>query len=238
MDGELEWDAGRAEGTLKLLLIDTCGQDGTVAFADTDLAYPVAEMVVMAGRTTSERLIPAVRQLMASRGCRLGELGGIGVVSGPGSFTGVRVGLTAAKGLCESAGLPLVMVSRLLVLANKSRCGAATIHAVLAAGRGEFFYGRIEPGKAPVEALLTKDAVLAAVRGGGTVVVGEEEIRESLGELEPEMVEPLNAADALPLVEKRVQDAAFDDLEVSDANYLRRSDLEMLARMRERVAGV
>ena len=175
--------------------------------------------------------------MMRAHGWAPRDLRAVGVVSGPGSFTGVRVGLTAAKGLCEAVGLPLVAVSRLAVLAGKGVGRLEDAHAVLDAGRGEFFYGRYEPGEPPLEALLAREAVLAAAPGG-TVVVCEESVRESLAELDPLMTGALEATDALPLVVARVKRGEFSDAGGSDANYLRRTELEVLARLALKGSGV
>ncbi len=79
------------------------------------------------GRTYSATLVAAVEELLAGQGIRLTGIGCIVVVNGPGSFTGVRVGLSAAKGLAEGAGIPIVAISRLEVLAQKAgvSCGRA-----------------------------------------------------------------------------------------------------------------
>ena len=63
--------------------------------------------------------MPAVRRLMEASGFRLNELAAVVVVHGPGSFTGVRVGVSAAKGLSEAGGVPLIAVSRLALLAGR-----------------------------------------------------------------------------------------------------------------------
>ncbi len=221
---------------MKLLLVDTCGQDGSVALADTGMPEPIVEMVRLPGRTASERLIAELRRMMGRQGWAPRDLGGVGVVAGPGSFTGVRVGMAAAKGLCEAAALPLVAVSRLFVLAQKGDGSQGRTHALLDAGRGEFFYGRYEAGEPPMEALLTRDAVVDAA-GDGSVVVCEESVCAALTELDPVMVSALEASDALALVVARVERGEFSDVGSSDANYLRRTEMEMLARLAERAAG-
>src|ERR1700710_519296 len=102
---------------MRVLLIHTAGSEGSVALADTGLAEAVVESGGLPGRSSSERLVPAVRRLMEGSGFRLQELAAVVVVHGPGSFTGVRVGLSAAKGLSEAGGVPLIAVSRLALLA-------------------------------------------------------------------------------------------------------------------------
>src|SRR5690349_5180126 len=102
---------------MRLLLIDTCGAEGSVALAEVEGTPRVVASEVLPGRSASERLVPVIRTLMETEGWDLRDLAAIGVVHGPGSFTGVRVGLSAAKGLSEAGQVPLVAVSRLALLA-------------------------------------------------------------------------------------------------------------------------
>ena len=219
---------------MRILLIDTAGSEGSVALADTEFEPAVVAVEVLPGRTSSERLVPAVRRLMEARGWRLSELAAIVVVHGPGSFTGVRVGLSAAKGLCEAGGVPLIAVSRLALLAASVNGGDRPVHAVLDAGRGEFYYGEYVGRSRVREALMKEPEVLAAAAGGGVVVVCEAKVAEAsagLGsELRPRMVDEPSAGDALPFALERIGAGDFDDVATLDANYLRRTDAEIFAK--------
>src|SRR3981081_4817959 len=108
---------------MRILLIQTAGGGGSVALAATEAGQAIVATEVLPGRTSSERLVPAVRRLMEGVGWRLSELAAVVVMHGPGSFTGVRVGLSAAKGLSEAGGVPLIAVSRLALLAAKGDGG-------------------------------------------------------------------------------------------------------------------
>jgi tRNA threonylcarbamoyladenosine biosynthesis protein TsaB len=214
---------------MRILLIHTAGGEGSVALADTELAQAIVATEMLPGRTSSERLVPAVRRLMEARGWRLSELAAVVVVHGPGSFTGVRVGLSAAKGLSEAGGIPLIAVSRLALLAACVDGKQEPVHAVLDAGRGEFYYGEYVGRRCVHEVLMGREDVLTAV-AGGTVIVCEAKVAEALAELEPLMVaEPL-AGDALPLALERIAAGDFDDATTLDANYLRRTDAEIFAK--------
>jgi tRNA threonylcarbamoyladenosine biosynthesis protein TsaB len=222
---------------MKILLIDTCGAVGSVALADTKLGAVMSEE--MAGRTASERLVGVVRGLAERSGIALRELGAVVVVSGPGSFTGVRVGVSAAKGLCDALGVPLVAVSRLAVLAVLAGMGemggpgaaSGRVIALLDAGRGEFYCGEYVDGACLREALLTRDEVLALVgREGAVVVVCEAGVGEAVAELGPQIVRESRAGDALALVLRRIERGEFDDLATMDANYVRRTDAEIFAK--------
>lgn len=212
---------------MRFLLMDTCGTEGSVALADTQLAGMIAAEEVLPGRTASERLVPAVRRVLESCGWRLGDLAAVVVVHGPGSFTGVRVGLSAAKGLSEAEGVPLIAVSRLAVLAACG--GSGVVRAVLDAGRGEFYYGEYRGRECLREVLLTAEEVAKAA-AGGTVVVCEIKVAEALAGLGPRVVAEPGAKDVLPFAIQREAARDFDDAALLDANYLRRTDAEIFAK--------
>lgn len=218
---------------MRILLIDTAGSAGSVALADTEFEPAVVAAEALPGRSSSERLVPAVRRVMEALDWRLGELGAVVVVDGPGSFTGVRVGLSAAKGLCEAGGVPLIAVSRLGLLAACVDGEGRPVHAVLDAGRGEFYCGEYVGRSCVREALMKRDDVLASA-AGGTVVVCEARVAEALAELGsgmgPRMVEEPSAGDALPIALERIGAKDFDDVATVDANYLRRTDAEIFAK--------
>lgn len=217
---------------MRFLLMDTCGGEGSVVLADTELIERIVAAESLPGRTASERLVPAVRRVMESCGWRLGELAAVVVVHGPGSFTGVRVGLSAAKGLSEAGGVPLIALSRLALLAAATE--GDMVHAVLDAGRGEFYYGRYSGHRCLQESLLTRDQVTVAT-DGGTVAVCEAKVAEALAELRPRVVAEPGAADALPFAFERAAAKNFDDAAVLDANYLRRTDAEIFAKPKSSV---
>ena len=228
---------------MKILLIDTCGATGSLALADS--ARPPA-VATLPGRSAAERLVPAIHSLVSGSGLNLGQLDAVAVVHGPGSFTGVRVGLSAAKGLCHALNLPLVAISRLAVLAslanftNPDQSPAAPVRAVLDAGRGEFYSGLYADGLCLRETLLTRDQLLAELcREEAQLIVCEQALAQSLGapsklglggNATPQFVAEPTAASALPLALARIQQRAFDDPASIDANYLRRTDAEIFAK--------
>jgi len=221
---------------MKLLLIDTCGRDGSLAVADTALSPPIVATATLPGRSAAERLVPAIKALTPG----LHSLDAMVVIHGPGSFTGIRVGVSAAKGLSEALDLPLIAISRLAVLARLVQPSprnpqdpqpSPRIHALLDAGRGEFYYGEYAAAVCLREALLTRDRVLSAVNAApnATVVACEFAVAETLAALAPRLVSEPTAADALPLALRRIREHSFDDPALLDANYLRRSDAELFA---------
>jgi tRNA threonylcarbamoyladenosine biosynthesis protein TsaB len=174
-------------------------------------------------------LVSAVADLLSSAGLHLGLLDGIVVVNGPGSFTGVRVGVSAAKGLAQGAGIPVAAISRLEVLSRKSGVPSAALDA----HRGEVFLRLERTSSAPVE-ILAGPVELAAVRPIPTrVAVCDEGAAALLARVWPQTqlvtTPPPLASDALRPGEARIIAGAAVDLALLDGHYLRRSDAEIFA---------
>ncbi len=211
-----------------LLAIDTCGPSGSVALgrvAGRDVE--ILGQRELAGRSYSATLVAAIGELLAESGVALKDLGGIVAVNGPGSFTGVRVGLSAVKGLAEGARIPVVAVSRLQVLSRKSGvpCCALDAH------RGEVFLRLEEFGCAPRELLAGATELAANERVPLRIAVCDEAAGALLGSAWPAAqlvmsAAPL-AADALRLGEARLAAGGQVDLALLDGHYLRRSDAEI-----------
>jgi tRNA threonylcarbamoyladenosine biosynthesis protein TsaB len=201
-----------------LLGIDTCGAAGTIALARWGEArVSLVAQTELAGKTYSAQLAPKIRELLEAEGVGPGDLEAIVVIHGPGSFTGVRIGVSTAKGLAEALSIPLLAVSRLAVLAQKEGTDAAALDA----GRGEFYFGS-QSG----EALLRPEEVIAQLNG--TLSVCE----VSAAEIFPEavVVDPPKAANALVYAVPRLLAKDFDDVATIDGNYVRRSDAEIFAK--------
>ena len=223
---------------MRLLLIDTCGVTGSVALADTALDPPITATASLPGRAASERLVATIRDLIAKAGSNLQSLDAIAVVSGPGSFTGVRVGLSAAKGLCDALSLPLIAISRLALLAHSADPAARTaVFALLDAGRGELYLGIYEDGLPTKETLVTRSELIEAhtsiaKRDGNPpiLITCEAAVAEAFAGISPLLIPEPTAQDAFPLVLRRLEAHDFADVASIDANYLRRTDAEIFAR--------
>ncbi len=198
---------------MRLLLIDTCGETGSSALAENG---EVLREHTFEPRAASAELVPAIRKRLAELGWALRTLDAVCVVNGPGSFTGVRVGLAAAKGLCEVAGLRLVTLSRLEVLLAAGGTAANAL-AVLDAGRGEFYVRLAKDGSGEV---LWSRGELESAAKNARLLVAEERLLSSLQPLEPAFV-PLSAAAALGLAAERLARGGGDSVGEADANYVR-----------------
>jgi len=206
-----------------VLGIDTCGPAGSVALSRiTAAAVETLAETHLEGRTYSATLISSIERLLTTHAVSLHDLACIVIVNGPGSFTGVRVGLSAAKGLAEGASLPLLAVSRLAVLARK----AGVPHAALDAHRHEVFL------RAAGNELLAGAPELAAIQPAPAhIAVCDDAAATSLARTWPATevlrAAPPTAADAIHLAAPQILAGNFADVLLLDGHYLRRSDAEI-----------
>jgi tRNA threonylcarbamoyladenosine biosynthesis protein TsaB len=181
-------------------------------------------------------LVPTLAALLQSHGFAAKDIGGFAVASGPGSFTGLRVGLSAVKGLAEVLDKPIAAVSVLEALATLS-AESGSVAAALDAGRREVFWGlyQLSGGTATrvAEELLSQSEFLRQLRDGSArnVVTSDESLAE--------LAATGGANARLQLVERKGSELAArvglrkllagDTVSVQelDANYIRRSDAEL-----------
>jgi len=115
---------------MTVLAVDTAGQKPSVALISNGRLF---EEPLPDDRRASEDLLPAIRRVLASAGIRLTECERIGVCAGPGSFTGVRVGLATVWALGRATGIAVEPVSTLEAMAEAARLpGRERVVAALA----------------------------------------------------------------------------------------------------------
>jgi tRNA threonylcarbamoyladenosine biosynthesis protein TsaB len=127
-----------------ILGVDTSARQGSIALAECQSESSlVLEEASLGGGAFSAQLIPQVAALLSKVGRTMRDLGGFAVVSGPGSFTGLRIGLAAVKGLAEILQKPIAPVSMLQLVAEP--CGlSGSIWSALEAGRHEVYCAEYE----------------------------------------------------------------------------------------------
>jgi tRNA threonylcarbamoyladenosine biosynthesis protein TsaB len=206
---------------MKLLLINTCGADNTVALAEDG---SIVASATLPARGTSEHLMPAIRSLFAASPARPDA---VAVVNGPGSFTGVRVGLSAAKGLCEAWAVPMIAISRLALLATALESENEVV-ALLDAGRGEYYCGVYRGRIKLKEELLRLEEVLILLNKWPGITC-EQRVVASLGQTIRLIDEP-GPRTILAMALDRIAADDWSDVALTDANYLRRTDAELLAK--------
>jgi len=165
---------------MRVLVIDTALDACTAAVFEEGRALGLRSEVMARGH--SERLGGFVRDAVAEAGGGFEALDRIGVTVGPGSFTGLRVGLAFAQGLGAALGLPVVGVSTLAALARSADGGQGTTAAVIDARRGQVYLQLFETGHpaSEPEAVSLEDAITRLadrswrITGSGATLVGGE----------------------------------------------------------------
>lgn len=123
---------------MKVLGIDTSAIVCSVALVSDD--ETLACKTVSDGLTHSETLLPLIKAILEETNTAVSNLDAIAVSHGPGSFTGLRIGISAVKGLAVSSNIPCIGVSTLEALAmNALEKEGSIICAVMDARRGEFY---------------------------------------------------------------------------------------------------
>lgn len=217
-----------------VLSIDTCGASGSVALGRVEPeSISVFGDSELPGKTYSAQLVPEVRGLLTAHGTGVSDLDAIVVVNGPGSFTGIRVGVSSAKGYAEALNLPIVAVSRLAVLAWKAQAGRAALDA----GRNELYYfengleNRLENGRAGNRESLVGAVDLPMSSG---LAVCEPSLHWRFPDAM--LVAAPTAADALRFAAPLLLAREFADIATLDGNYVRRSDAEVFSKAKEKAS--
>jgi tRNA threonylcarbamoyladenosine biosynthesis protein TsaB len=159
------------------LAVATATAEVSVALAGADGV--MAAVFLRAGRRHAETLAPAIVSLTSLAGVGMGDLERIAVDTGPGLFTGLRVGVATAKALGSALGIPVVACSSLDLLAHPHRHLGRPVASVVDARRGEVFWALYEPvdgGMAAVTdaAAVTPDVVTESLSNvPGVLLVGD-----------------------------------------------------------------
>ena len=103
---------------MKLLVIDTSGPVCGTAVMDEEKVY--SEFTAQNRHTHSASLMPMIERALEAAGMTLGDMDAVAAVTGPGSFTGVRIGVATAKGIAHGAGLPCIAVDALEALSESA----------------------------------------------------------------------------------------------------------------------
>ncbi len=220
-------------------------QGGVALVGETGL---VAEYILNVQVTHSERLLPAMDRLLADAGVGLDALDGLAVSIGPGSFTGLRIGLSTAKGLAYATGLPLVGVPTLEVLAWGVPYASVPVCPVLDARKQEVYaalyryeQGALVPVMQPTA--LAPEALCGRIRRP-TLFLGDalteygDLFRRLLGEkllVPPAACRGARPASVADLGRRRLQRGERDALEAIVPLYLRPSEAELRLRQKSAV---
>jgi len=149
-----------------VLGLDTATDRPTLALAAGGV--PVADVALASRRDLSRDIERTAARLLADHGARPADLTGVVVADGPGSFTGLRIGIAFAKGLCRGLGVPLFTAPSLLGAARAAAPAGGTVLVAYDALRGEVYRAvyRITTGAAPRVEVVAPPALAAAESPG------------------------------------------------------------------------
>jgi len=219
-----------------VLSIDTTGPNGSVALLRNGQAL---ELVPLAGRTYSAQLMPQISALLTRHQFDKNAIDAFTAASGPGSFTGLRVGLSTVKALAEILQKPIAAVSLLEAIAWAGRDRGKPAVAALDAMRSEVYVGEYrlndhalpslvrevlmplqefaaEAQLAPAVPVLTPDETVAAALRARNVAI------EIISRPDADLIGRLGAM--------KIAAGKVITPEALDANYIRRSDAEIFSK--------
>jgi tRNA threonylcarbamoyladenosine biosynthesis protein TsaB len=226
---------------MRILAIETSMYSGSIAVSDG--GEILGEYYLNMGPSHSERLVPSIDRLLGELDMDKKALGGVAVSLGPGSFTALRVGISTAKGIAYSLGIPVAGVSSLELLAMNSPFSSFQICTALDARKGELFAAifRTDEGRAVriTEDMIITPAALAEIIKEKTIFIGEGALlyrdfleHNKLGGLESALFCPpyLNYPRASALAFygfNRLKAGQEDDALLLAPVYLRKPDAEL-----------
>jgi len=223
---------------MKILAVDTATKSCSVAIVDKKSL--LAEMTVVNEQTHSKHLLEMIHLVVQHSGLNLADLNGFAVTRGPGSFTGLRIGISSVKGLAAAQEKPIAGVSSLDVLARQVSFSPYLICSLIDARRDEVYYSRYryKDGKLKKEgkeqAVSPEDAIdeinEPCIFVGSGAVLYRKAIKDKLGENAnfAQAYENIIRASTVALLSMdRFENDDTDDVETFVPNYLRKSDAQL-----------
>ena len=226
-----------------ILAADTSGKYGSIALvrceANTTASIALAPLQ---GGTFSAQLIPQIAELLSKHNLSKADIDAFAVASGPGSFTGLRVGLAAIKALAEILKKPIATVSLLEVIAFEVSRGARdeniTLLVAMDAGRNEAFVGEYtiasEFPSCASESLFSLEELAGRTRHSGAIYTPDDSLVQyfnsragDAGSSNLRLVQRPNAISVAGLGCKKILAGQTVPPEALDATYIRRADAEI-----------
>ena len=212
---------------MTILAVDTTSEFGSLALHSNGAL--VGELMHHSTEGFAHLIFGEIESLLRKAAFRLAEIDCFAAASGPGSFTGVRVGLAAVKGLAEATGKPAIGISNLRAIAS---FGTRPLRAVvLDARRGEVYSAVYDSNLKPVvpESVLNFSAWLDSLPAAEYEFIADAKFRAALANSRfatvPFIEAPRYLASAVAACAER---SDCLDPAALDANYVRRSDAELL----------
>ncbi len=146
---------------MRILAVDTSTMTGSIALVEKSTLK--GEVNIHCHLTHSKRLLPSINFLLKNLDITLDQIDALGVAVGPGSFTGLRIGISTVKGLASAQGMKICPVITLKAMSYKVRHYNKVIHPMVDAGRGEVYTGKYQVAGDTIKR-LSPDLVIAPER--------------------------------------------------------------------------
>jgi tRNA threonylcarbamoyladenosine biosynthesis protein TsaB len=223
---------------MKILAVDTSTTSCSVAVVDKDLL--LAEMTIDREQTHSKHLMDMIHAVMEFSGLAVADLDGFAVTKGPGTFTGLRIGISTIKGLAMASGKPVVGISSLDALAEQIACTTYFICVLLDARKGEVYFSgyRFEDGvlnKEVDEGVLpprqaVRDIKEPSLLVGNGAWLYQDTLVETMGRMAFFALpcqNTIRASTVARLSMSRFEKKETDDVVTLIPQYIRKSDAEL-----------
>lgn len=223
---------------MKILAIDTSTPSGSIALLEDDQL--IAELTICIQKTHAERLLPSIKTLLDSIGAKMEHIDGFAIAIGPGSFTGLRIGLSTIKGLAWSLNKKVAGISTLEALAMNLPYSDKPVCPVLDARKKEVYAALYKcnnnwPACIMPDTAISPDNLINKIKeptiflGDGIKVYGNL-IKDTLKDtavIAPAHLWQIKASSVGLLALKKFKRGNIDSPESIRLNYLRPSEAEM-----------
>lgn len=223
---------------MKILAADTATKSCSVAITEQDTV--LGELTSVSEQTHSIHLLEMIRTVMQNAGVGMSSLDGFAVTRGPGSFTGLRIGISSIKGLAFAVNKPIVGISCLEALAQQSTPASDWICPLIDARKGEVYaavYSFTPEGliREIEEIVLSPDELLKRIDkpcvflGSGAVLYRDVIIQKlgGLAAFAPQQHNVIRASTVAALGRKRFENGEVDEVAELVPHYIRNSDAEL-----------
>lgn len=223
---------------MKILAVDTSTKSCSVAIVEKESV--IAEITLSIEQTHSKHLMKMIDTVLNMSGLTVSELDGFAVTRGPGSFTGLRIGISSIKGFAMASGKPVVGVSSLDSLAMQCCFSSYLVSSLLDARKGEVYFSRyrFENGHlkkevreqviTPVEAVC--DIKEPCLFVGDAVKNYQNKIKDEIGDLAhfaPHYQNTIRASTVAHISMAKFETNDTDDNSLFAPHYIRQSYAEL-----------
>ncbi|MFH1991366.1 MAG: tRNA (adenosine(37)-N6)-threonylcarbamoyltransferase complex dimerization subunit type 1 TsaB [Pseudomonadota bacterium] len=223
---------------MKIIAVDTSTMSCSVAVVDEDSL--LAEMTIVREQTHSKHLMDMIQTVIEFSGLAISAVDGFAITRGPGTFTGLRIGISTVKGLAVASAKPIVGISSLDALAQQCACSGYLICPLIDARRGEVYFSRyrfqdgilkkeIGDGVLP-PAQAVRDIDEPSLLIGSGALLYQDVLAETMGKwmyLALPFQHTIRASTVAQLSLPRFEKTDTDDVGTFSPQYIRTSDAQL-----------